>query len=178
MEPLWRFRGSEIPSSGTPTQFIVKWEDPSMENSDEPLIHDQFEFRHADTPVCLVFSAGQTLTGGGYPHLSSPARWTTAGARGGWGHTAPREASAMLAERYAACAGAPARARGSCRAGGRAGPSSAFGRVPRCAARFETTASGHAVRSVTTRATGPVVDAAFGVEGGPHGRYLFRGPLS
>ena len=72
----------------------------------------------------------------------------------------------MLAERYAACAGAPARARGSCRAGGRAGLSSAFGRVPRCAARFETTASGHAVRSVSTRASGPVVDAAFGVEGG------------
>ena len=46
------------------------------------------------------------------------------------------------------------------------GPSSAFGRVPRCAARFETTASGHAVRSVSTRASGPVVDAAFGVEGG------------
>ena len=71
----------------------------------------------------------------------------------------------MLAERYAACAGAPARARGSCRAGGRAGLSSAFGRVPRCAARFETTASGHAVRSVSTSASGPVVDAAFGVEG-------------
>ena len=136
-----------------------------MEISDEPLIHDQFEFRHADTPV-LPSSRRGRLSGGGYPHLSSPARWTTAGARGGWGHTAPREASAMLAERYVACAGAPARTRGSCRAGGRAGPSAAFGRVPRCAARFETTASGHAVRSVSTRASGPVVDAAFGVEGG------------
>ena len=72
----------------------------------------------------------------------------------------------MLAERYAARTGAPARARGSRRAGGRAGLAAAVGRVPRCAARFETTASGHAVRSVSTRASGPVVDAAFGVEGG------------
>ena len=83
MEPLWRFRGSEIPSSGTPTQFIVKWEDPSMEISDEPLIHDQFEFRHADTPVA------PRLLGGADSHrwrLSSPQQPSAVddGRRAGW----------------------------------------------------------------------------------------------
>ena len=103
-----------------------------MEYSDEPLIHDQFE-RGTRTPVLLFGGAGSR---GGYPErVEQPSAVDDGRRRGGWGHTAPREASAMLAERYAARAGAPARTRGStaARAGARA-----FGgvrRVPQRAPR-------------------------------------------